>query len=182
MSFSVTIIAMWKAFWGWYERNYTLNISVASCLFILQLVHLIWLGGDVVAARLLGNTLFDLRGVWQVLIVLVDYTEIPAIFTMTLVYIDAWRRGARASAIVMLTLLHAQWLHLFWITDEFVVDTLSGVYTHVTMLPGWLAWTAIAIDYLEVPVMVDTMYKLVHALRGHPETREVAKIFQEVKF
>ena len=161
---------MWQKFWGWYERNYVLNVSIALGLFIIQIIHLTWLGGEVVALRALGYTLFELSGIWETIIILVDYTEIPAIFTMTLVYIDAWRRGAKWNAILMLTLLHSQWLHIFWITDEFVVDTFTGVadehgHVHTTVLPAWLAWVAILIDYLEVPVIIDTMKKLYVAVR-----------------
>ena len=154
---------IWSTFWSCYERNYVLNVSIALGLFLLQIVHLGWLGGDVIAQRLTGIAWFDFTGIWQMLIVLVDYTEIPAIFSMTLVYVDAWRRGAKWNAIIMLTLLHSQWLHIFWITDEFIVDTFSEHGS--TVLPIWLAWVAILIDYLEVPVIIDTARKLVKAVR-----------------
>lgn len=154
---------IWNAFWGWYERNYVLNVTIAFVLFLLQLVHLTWLGGEVVALRAFGVPLFELTGIWEKIIVLVDYTEIPAIFTMTLVYIDAYRRGAKWNAVLMLTLLQSQWLHIFWITDEFVVDTFSD-HGH-TVLPPWLAWVAIGIDYLEIPVIIDTFVKLYKAVR-----------------
>jgi hypothetical protein len=154
---------MWKKFWEWYDRNYTLNVSVAAGLFVLQLVHLFWLGGEVAALRAFGVAVFDLSGFWEKVIVLVDYTELPAIFTMTLVYVDAWRRGARWNAVIMLTLLHSQWLHMFWITDEFILQTFSGPGS--TVLPSWLAWVAILIDYLEVPVVFDTLIKLGRSLR-----------------
>lgn len=153
-----------SSFWAWYERNYVLNVSIAAGLFLLQIVHLFWLGGEVIALRAFGTALFDFSGIWQTIIILVDYTEIPAIFTTTLVYIDAWRRGARWNAVIMLTLLHSQWLHIFWITDEFVVDSFAG-HDHTTILPSWLAWVAILIDYLEVPVVIDTFVKLSRALK-----------------
>jgi len=154
---------MLNKFWAWYERNYILNVSIALGLFLLQLIHLFWLGGDVIVGRAFGTPLFEFAGIWEKIIVLVDYTEIPAIFTMTLVYVDAWRRGNKWNAVIMLTLLHSQWLHIFWITDEFVTDSFSG-HGH-SVLPGWLAWVAILIDYLEVPVVFDTVLKLVKSLR-----------------
>ena len=154
-----------ETFWAWYERHYVLNVTIAAVLFLLQMVHLFWLGGEVIADRAFGNALFNFEGIWQTIIVLVDYTEIPAIFTTTLVYVDAWRRGAKWNAILMLTLLHSQWLHIFWITDEFVVDSFNGAHTHATVLPAWLAWVAIFIDYLEVPVIIDTLNKLYKALK-----------------
>jgi hypothetical protein len=156
--------ALWRYFWGWYERNYILNVSIAFGLFILQIAHLFWLGGEVMATRLFGYPLFDFSGLSQTAILVVDYLEIPAIFTMTLVYVDAWRRGAKWNATLMLILLHSQWLHIFWITDEYIVDTFSA--NGQTVLPVWLAWTAILIDYLEVPVIIDTMKKLFVALRS----------------
>lgn len=153
---------IWQKFWDWYERNYVLNVTIALVLFVLQVIHLGWLGGEVIAERLTGLPLFSFDGIWQTIIILVDYTEIPAIFTMSLVYVDAWRRGAKWNAVLMLALLHSQWLHIFWITDEFVVNTFTGEgqHTHSTVLPDWLAWVAILIDYLEVPVIVDTAWKL----------------------
>jgi len=160
---------MWRAFWAWYERTYTLNVSIALGLFLLQIWHLIWLGSHVVTERLTGAPLFSLEGLPLLLTIIVDYTEIPAILGVTLVYVDAWRRGEKWNAIIMLTLLHSQWLHMFWITDEFVFNTLIGHggdgHTHATILPAWLAWVAIGIDYLEVPVMFDLLRRCIRALR-----------------
>jgi hypothetical protein len=149
---------LWQTFWEWYERHYVLNVSIALGLFVIQIIHLSWLGGEVIAIRLFDAPLFELSGIWEKIIVVVDYTEIPAIFTMTLVYVNAWRRGARANSILMLALLHSQWIHIFWITDEFIIETFS-VYGE-TILPAWFAWAAILIDYLEVPVIFDTLRKL----------------------
>lgn len=155
---------MWQAFWAWYERHYILNVSFALGLFALQIAHLFWLFCDVILARLLGAPFFDVTGLSQFVIILVDYTEIPAIFTMTLVYIDVWRRGQKAGAALMLFLLHMQWLHLFWITDEFVVDSFTHTHAGETVLPVSLAWVAILIDYLEVPVIFDTARRLYRAV------------------
>jgi len=168
---------MLDAFWSWYERNYVLNVSIALGLFIIQIIHLTWLGTEVVALRALGYTLFELSGIWEKIIILVDYTEIPAIFTATLVYIDAWRRENKWNAVLMLALLHSQWLHIFWITDEFVVDTFSD-HGH-TVLPTWLALVAILIDYLEVPVILDTMRKLFFAVKGKKGLAGMKEAFSE---
>ena len=108
---------------------------------------------------------------------LVDYTEIPAIFTMTLVYVDAWRKGAKVNAFLMLALLHSQWLHIFWITDEFVVNVFSG--EGQTILPAWLAWAAILIDYLEVPVVFDTLIKLGRSLHEREGLTGIKKALDE---
>jgi hypothetical protein len=57
-----------------------------------------------------------------------------------------------------LFLINTQWLHIFWITDEFVVDLLAihetNIKAHV------LVWLAIFIDYLEIPVIIDTIKKV----------------------
>jgi hypothetical protein len=147
-----------RRFWDWYERHYALNVAVAFALFLLQLVHLAWLSADVVAERLTGTRYLPLPGLLRLLIVAVDYTEIPAILSVSLIYLNQLRDGLRWRPLVLLTLLNSQWLHLFWITDEFVVTALTG--SGGSALPNWLAWVAIAIDYLELPVMWDTAKEL----------------------
>ena len=154
---------MWTRFWSWYERTYTLNISIALGLFLLQIVHLIWLFGEVVWVRLFGVPLFELGAVHDLLIAVVDYTEIPALISVSLIYINELREGWNVKSLLYLAFLNSQWLHLFWITDEIVVATLSGAV--LVAIPAWLAWFAIAIDYLEVPVMIDVLRKFVRALR-----------------
>jgi hypothetical protein len=152
-----------ERFWHWYERHYTLNITLTALLFTLQLVHLYWLSADVVASRLLGQSFFELTPLWQFLIILVDYTEIPSLLSTTVLYVYQMRKGSVWKNALFLVLVNSQWLHLFWITDEFVVEHLSAVHTG-TILPVWLAWIAIAIDYLELPVIADTIVKSVRAL------------------
>jgi len=95
------------------------------------------------------------------LVILVDYTEIPALLSVSLVYINELRHGFSASNILYLILINVQWLHLFWITDEFVVTAFNE---GGTVLPFWLAWVAIGIDYLEVPVMIDTTRRFIRNL------------------
>ena len=56
-----------------------------------------------------------------------------------------------------LLLLNSQWIHLFWITDEVVLENFTG--EALVPIPFWLAWIAISIDYLELPVMYDTITK-----------------------
>ncbi len=154
-----------QAFWWWYERHYTLNVVVAAGLFLLQLVHLYWLSADVVAQRLTGTSYFPLGGPLRLLILVVDYTEIPALLATSLVYLNEIRKGAVWRGLAFLFLLNSQWLHIFWITDEFVVDELAGGGGGLG-LPAWLAWVAIGIDYLELPVIYDTIKKGVAALRA----------------
>jgi hypothetical protein len=147
----------WQGFWDWYDRNYRLNVSVASVLFLLQLAHLWWLGADPIATRLTGHGLLHLHGLVQWLIFFVDYTEIPALIAVSLVYVNELRRGFSWKPLLFLLFLNSQWLHIFWITDEYVANS-NG-------FPDALAWVAILIDYLELPVIYDTLKRLTLAFR-----------------
>ena len=153
-----------EAFFAWYERHYTLNISIAAGLFLLQLVHLFWLTADVVARRVVGTSFLPLSGLLQYLILVVDYTEIPALYSVSLVYINELRKGFGWKPVVYLLFLNSQWLHIFWITDEFVISEFTGAGGS-SSLPTWLAWVAILIDYLELPVIADTVRKFAAAVR-----------------
>lgn len=165
-----------QSFWRWYERHYTLNLSIAAGLFTLQLVHLYWLTADVVSTRLIGQSYFELTGIWQLIIILVDYTEIPALISVSAVYVSELRKKFNWKSIWFLIFLNSQWLHIFWITDEFVVETFTGTGAG-TVLPLWLAWVAIGIDYLELPVIFDTVKKLIGALK----TKDVKKAKEAFK-
>ena len=154
-----------EGFWSWYEQHLTLATAAAAAMFVLQLAHLYWLTTDVVIFRLTGRSFFDVSGVWQLLIVVVDYTEIPALVTTSFVYINDIRKGEVRRGLLYLALLNSQWIHLLWITDEFVVEQLFGVGLSVPVL---LAWVAILIDYLELPVIVDTLRRLPELLRAPP--------------
>jgi hypothetical protein len=148
--------ALWQRFWDWYERHYLLNLGAASVLFMMQVTHLAWMGADPVASRLDGHPLLSLHGVLQWLIIAVDYTEIPALIAVSLVYVNELRGGFSWRPLLFLAFLNSQWLHIFWITDEYVADG---------SLPAGLAWVAILIDYLELPVIFDTLRRLAQALR-----------------
>lgn len=171
----------WKVFWSWYERTYTLNVTIALGLFLLQIVHLIWLFGAVVWARTFGVPLFEFNGLWQALIVLVDYTEIPAIFSVSLIYINDLRKDWRGKSALYLFLLLIQLLHIFWITDEFVIQMFTGGSEHMQgmLLPHSIAWIAILIDYLEVPVMIDTSKRFIKALKKKEGLQGVRKALGE---
>ena len=145
-------------FWAWYEKHYTLNITVAAGLFFLQLIHLYWLTTHVVSFKLFGLDLFSPPPFWETIIILVDYTEIPAIITTSFVYINELRKRYNFKSILYLIFLNSQFLHIFWITDEFVEARLTGA-PETTILPLWLAWIAIMIDYLELPVIFETLSK-----------------------
>lgn len=149
-------------FWQWYERYYLVNVTVATVLFILQVVHLYWLATTVIALRLLGFPLWQVSPFGEYVIIAVDYLEIPALLGVSLVYVNELRQKFSWRPVFYLGLLLSQWLHILWITDEFVVDALVA---NSLTLPVWLAWLAILIDYLEVPVMLDTARRTVAGLR-----------------
>lgn len=151
-------------FWVWYERHYTINLTVTATLFTLQLFHLYWLTTHVVIHRILGVSLWDPTTLLQNILILVDYTEIPAIVTTSLVYINELRKGFKLKPFLYLLFLDIQLLHIFWITDEFVVEQFSE--RAETILPLWLAWIAIMIDYLELPVIYETIKKAFNELKN----------------
>ena len=161
-----------QRFWEWYEDHYVLTTGAAVGLFLLQLVHLYWLTTDVVASRLLGASLFSPPPLWRTGILFVDYTEIPAILSVSLVYLNDLRKSFDPKSATYLVFLNLQWLHIFWITDEFVVELF--VEGGGAGFPVWLAWIAILIDYLELPVMVETVLKFLAALEAG-EPREVLR-------
>jgi len=150
-------------FWGWYERHYNVILWGTTILFVLQIVHLYWLGTHVILHRLFGFNIWDPSPLLQYAIIAVDYTEIPALISTSVLYIYDLQKRFSWKAVLFLILLNSQWLHLFWITDEFVVNQFAD--RAVTVLPVWLAWVAIMIDYLEVPVMIDTFVKSQRVLR-----------------
>lgn len=145
--------------WQWYEDTYLLNVGLAAALFLLQTVHLYWMAAYVIAIRLFGASVIQLSPFWQTIVALVDYTEIPALLGVSLVYLHALRTRLTWKPLLLLILVNAQWLHLFWITDEFVFRFIR--------FNAWLAWAAILIDYLEAPVMLDMLSRFItELLRG----------------
>lgn len=160
-------------FWEWYNRHYALNVTIAASLFALQVVHLVWLTFDPLWLALLGEELLKLEKPWSWPLLLVDYTEISVLVSVSLVYLNELRHGVVWKPFLFLVLVNSQWLHIFWITDEFVVASSEG--GAAVGMPAWLAYVAIAIDYLELPVIYDTVRRMVAALRG----RELGQYLRE---
>lgn len=161
-------------FWAWYERNYLLTLGLSTGLFVLQVAHLYWLTAHVIALRLWSESFFPTSDFWQTLIVFVDYTEIPALLSVSAIYINSLRKRFNWKSVWMLALLNSQWLHILWITDEFVAEKLIG--DSLVSLPVWLAWTAIVIDYLELPVICDTLQMFFRSLlRGGLQLVKIRK-------
>jgi hypothetical protein len=156
---------MLEKFWKWYERRYSIITPLTALLFLLQLVHLYWMTTNIVFFRAFGHSFWDPSPFWNTVIALVDYTEIPAIITSSIFYIHQYRQGEvkHWRSILFLFLINSQWLHLFWITDEIIYAQFAG--TAAILIPIWLSWIAISIDYLEIPVMIDTVWKSISLLR-----------------
>ncbi len=149
---------MFKVFFDWYNRNYQLNLRLTALLFLLQIIHLIWLTCNVVLFKLFGFQVFPPQLDW--LVAVVDYTEIPALISVSFLYInDIFLGKSSKKAWLYLILINTQWIHLFWITDEIVLESFTG--GALVPIPVWLAWIAISIDYLELPVMYDTIKKTI---------------------
>lgn len=152
-----------KKIWSKYQENYSIYAGITTGIFLLQLIHLYWLTTHVVTYKLLGTHFFSPNDFWQFVIVIVDYLEIPAIISTSFLYIYSLAQKWNKKDLLMLFLLNTQWLHIFWISDEFVETMFFGTGTG-TILPFWLAWVAIFIDYLELPVMYDTTKKFIISL------------------
>lgn len=153
---------MVNRFWAWYEKRYSIIAPLTAGLFLLQIIHLYWMTTNIAYFRLYGHSLWDPSDFWNSVIALVDYTEIPAIITSTILYIHQWRGGRRARSIIFILLINSQWLHLFWITDEIIYANITGAV--LVSLPIWLSWLAISIDYLELPVMFDSIRNSIRLL------------------
>jgi hypothetical protein len=134
----------------WSRQRFLEVLSAA--LFLTQLIHLTWMSTYVVPIRLWGTSLWSPP---STPLALADYLELPAIVATSLLYIRTrnWK---------MLVLVNLQLFHLFWITDEFVLERGS--------LNPLLAWVAITIDYLELPVIFDTLGRAIRSTVGRRES------------
>lgn len=138
---------------AWYQKHRQVHVAISAILFATQIIHLIWLGGNAVWPRLFGWGFFHEEGFWGTLIAGVDYLEIPAIVSTSLLYLSDLNQQFSWHKLRLLTYINTQWIHLYWITDEVVLKSFDPMGQH---WPVWLAWSAILIDYLEVPVIYDT--------------------------
>ena len=147
----------------WYDRYDDFNIVFTAFLFSIQIVHLIWLTINMVIPRLFEVNPLVFSGFFDALVAVVDYTEIPALIATSLVYSRSFRKKANKKDFLYLVLLNLQWFHIFWITDEVVLETFNSP----GFIVDWnvsLAWVAIMVDYLELPVIFETLkraYKVI---------------------
>jgi hypothetical protein len=76
-----------EKFWSWYEQSYKANLNIAAGVFLLQIVHLLWLTTDVVLHRMFDfPALLEGSRVFQFVLGVVEYLEIPTIIAVSLVY------------------------------------------------------------------------------------------------
>jgi hypothetical protein len=145
-------------FWYRYEN---LNLKITFILISLQLLHLYWLTTDVVLQRIYGESFLIFPKALLPVFVVIDYIEIPALISGMTFYslsiykhqMNSWKNS------LFLAMLAVQVVHIFWITDEIVYDAFFE--TRLVEFPLYIAWIAILIDYLELPVMADLFYKII---------------------
>jgi hypothetical protein len=144
-----------------YRRYETLGLKITFILIALQLVHLYWLTTDVVLQKIFGQSFFLFPKNLLPLFVVIDYIEIPALISGIIFYIYSIRSGEENSkkGYLFLGLLGVQVIHIFWITDDVVYS--SFFKSSFVQIPSLLAWIAILIDYLELPVIGDLFYKII---------------------
>lgn len=157
------MVKIFSKIYTWYQKNEKSHLYLVAFLFSWQLVHLAWLTLNVVFFRIFGQIFWQTGPLWDIIISLVDYTEIPALVLGSIFYLSELKKEFKWKNVFFLIFLNSQWLHLFWITDEVVVAQFTG--EALVLLPIWLSWFAILIDYLELPVIYDTVKKSILSLR-----------------
>jgi hypothetical protein len=97
--------------------------------------------------------------------IIIDYIEVPALVSGITFYslsIYNHEKESRKNSL-FLALLAVQIVHIYWITDDVVAKTFFQ--SKFLNLPVYVAWIAILIDYLEIPVIVDLFYKIIKGRR-----------------
>ncbi|MBI4894678.1 MAG: hypothetical protein HY833_03005 [Candidatus Aenigmarchaeota archaeon] len=137
------------------ERYEKAGTKVAFFLIALQLVHLVWLTTDIVLVKLLPGQMPLFPRALEPVQAVIDYLEIPGLFAAVTIYVMGMVRTGRISPknALLTALLLVQFVHLFWITDEVVYEVL--LESDLVEIPAPVAWVAIMIDYLELPVIFD---------------------------
>ncbi|MDP4000775.1 MAG: hypothetical protein Q8P83_00845 [bacterium] len=165
---------MFNKFWNWYQNNYLLILSITTLLFFVQIFHLYWLFTDIIVFRLTGKSAFVFPSFWGALSTFLDYTEIPAIVSTSILYIHFLREKFTTKNFLFLLFINIQWLHILWITDEIVVETFTG-HNSFLVWSATVAWLAILIDYLELPIIYDTVKKTIIEIKRTLNKSAVAR-------
>ena len=126
-------------------KNFLIKISFI--LMSLQIIHLVWLTCNVTLPMFNFNDLIFSEG--SFLFVSIDYLEIPSlIITCTSYLFIIFRERHKPKNILYFSMLALQFLHIFWITDEFIVNYLYD-------LPIYLLVFVVFIDYSELFILLD---------------------------
>jgi len=155
---------LFKKFINFYLRYQNLNLKISFLLISLQLLHLYWLTTDVVLYRITGIDYFVEASDFVLLFIIIDYIEIPALvsgimyYFFNLIYNNKEKEN-RIKNTIFLILLAIQSIHIFWITDDIVYSTFVG--DDLIEIPEYIAWIAILIDYLELPVIYDLLKRII---------------------
>lgn len=152
-----------RKFLRWYDRYDDFNTVFAAFLFSIQIVHLVWLTTTIVVPRLFDINPVIFSDFFDTLVAAVDYTEIPALIATSLIYSRSFKKGANKKDFLYLILLNLQWFHILWITDEVILETFNPPGFFENWNVG-LAWVAILVDYLELPVIAETLRRAFRVL------------------
>jgi hypothetical protein len=176
------MIQRWRrSLTDWLDRHYLAALVVTTVAFLLQVLHLYWLFAAVIMAELTGESWFAFPEDLNFIYIVADYVEVPALISTTVLYLNTFRRERTLTSVLYVVLLNTQWLHIFWITDNFVVQSFSentsagGASYGVRSWNAWVAWVAILIDFLELPVIFE-MLRQVYRERSEIMRRVRARI------
>jgi hypothetical protein len=142
-------------FWNKYKY---LNLKIALILISLQIIHLYWLTTDVVLHRLFGKSFFFFPSQFLIIFIIVDYLEIPALVSGITFYFFKILENFEKKLLFLFVSMILQIYHIFWLTDEIVYEAIFQ--TIPIVIPPLLAWIAIFIDYLELPVILDLFHRV----------------------
>jgi hypothetical protein len=133
-----------------YAKYECVGLKVTFVLIALQVIHLFWLSNYVI----FGTSLYT-QYIPNFVFASIDYIEIPALFSGIIFYSMSLYLYKKKTSMIFISVLFIQFIHLYWITDEFIVQSFT---MHNAVI---LTWVAILIDYAEIPVMVDLFIKII---------------------
>lgn len=130
-----------------FEKLKNFLVKISFILMALQIIHLFWLTCNVTLPMFNFNDLKFNEG--SFLFVSIDYLEIPSlIITSTSYLFIIFRENRKPKNILYLSMLLLQFFHIFWITDEFIVNYFYD-------LPFYLLVFVVFIDYSELFILFD---------------------------
>jgi hypothetical protein len=154
----VSPFSLVRGFWAWYQRNYLAVLVLTTAIFLLQIFHLYWLFTDVVLQKLTGRSFYAFAEAGKIVSLFADYLEVPTLISASLLYVNELRKRFSWASLGYLLMLNTQWVHILWITDEVVVETFASA--GLFQWNAAVAWVAILIDFLELPVILDTLRRV----------------------